>query len=486
VRTHVCSITAEPASLSLEDIREAQAADDSLQPVIQALMDRVKPPQDGLQDYPEEARILFAQWDSLVLEDSVLYRRYHYPDGTTRYLQVVLPVKLRRPYIERMHADLGHFGRTKTCLALARRAYFPGWRSLTGLIVRNCLTCQRSYQKPRLANLKPMREFRPMSVIHAHLVGPLHEGKNSRNQRGFQYILSVVDSATRYLWLLPIRHKTAECVAAMLFDEVISRVSIPSTILTDQGGEFTGEVVECLLKRLGISHLKTSAYHPQTDAKCERAHFSVHNMITKMINDKHERWPDLLGSVALAYNVTVHTSTGYSLHELFYSFAPSCPLDAIVCTPASDPASNADQFAFVRDFTGKNIQRMKRCYDATVRPQSYTIGEKVLVYNPKRCRGQFAKWQSCWTGPCVVENKLNRMNYAVKKGRGKAAVIHINRMQKLLNELGLENSDSQEDDMHSTSQPKVWRRARDAAMETSTHCTMTANCTDSCVRVNRP
>ena len=69
-----------------------------------------------------------------------------------------------------------------------------------------------------------------MSVIHADLVGPLLEGKSCRNQRGFQYILSVIDSATRYLWLLPIRNKSAECVAATLFDEVISRVSVPSTI----------------------------------------------------------------------------------------------------------------------------------------------------------------------------------------------------------------------------------------------------------------
>ena len=207
VQTHVCGVTAEPASLSLKDIREAQAADDNFQPVIEALMDGVKPPQGSLCDYPEEARILFAQWDSHVLEDNALYRRYHYPDGSTRYLQVVLPSKLRHPFIERMQADLGHFGRAKTCLAYARRAYFPGWHSLTGFVVRNCLTCnmhQRSHQRPRQANLKPMREFRPMSVIHADLVGPLPEGKNSRNQRGFQYILSVVDSATRYLWLLPI------------------------------------------------------------------------------------------------------------------------------------------------------------------------------------------------------------------------------------------------------------------------------------------
>ena len=49
--------------------------------------------------------------------------------------------------------------------------------------------------------------------------------------RGGFSIYSVVDSATQYLWLLPIRHKTAECVAATLFDEVISRVSVPSSIV---------------------------------------------------------------------------------------------------------------------------------------------------------------------------------------------------------------------------------------------------------------
>jgi len=40
--THILSVTAEPASFSLEDIRAAQAADGSLQPVIQALVDGVK------------------------------------------------------------------------------------------------------------------------------------------------------------------------------------------------------------------------------------------------------------------------------------------------------------------------------------------------------------------------------------------------------------------------------------------------------------
>jgi len=108
-----------------------------------------------------------------------------------------------------------------------------------------------------------------MALLHMDLLGPLPEGGNSQNQRGFQYILSIVDSATHYLWLLPLRHKTAEAVAAALFDEIIYRVSVLSTILTDPGGEFMVEAVECFYKRLGITHLWTSAYHLQTDAKCE-------------------------------------------------------------------------------------------------------------------------------------------------------------------------------------------------------------------------
>jgi len=206
-----------------------------------------------------------------------------------------------------------------------------------------------------------------------------------------------------------------------------------------------GEVVECLLRRLGITHLRTSAYHPQTDANGEGVHFSVHNIITKLIDDKHERWPDLLGTVVLAYNATVHTATGYSPHELFCSFAPSCPLDVMVSIPASDPVSNADKYAlqafkrlqeataFVREHTGKQMQRMKRYYDSSVKPQGYAVGEKVPVYNPRKQKVKFAKWQVCWKGPVTVEHKLNDTNYVLHKGRGKAMVVHIDGCKNCLN-----------------------------------------------------
>jgi len=78
---------------------------------------------------------------------------------------------------------------------------------------------------------------------------------------------------------------------------------------------------------------------------------------------------------------------------------------------------------------------MKKLYDSFVKPQSYTIGEKVLVYDPKKRRGHFAKWDVRWVGPFVIENKLNSANYVIKKGRGKPVVIHVDRLRKLPTEI---------------------------------------------------
>jgi len=50
-----------------------------------------------------------------------------------------------------------------------------------------------------------------------------------------------------------------------------------------------GEVMEYFYRRLGITHLHTSAYNPPADAKCICVHLSLHNMVTKLVREKHER-----------------------------------------------------------------------------------------------------------------------------------------------------------------------------------------------------
>ena len=77
------------------------------------------------------------------------------------------------------------------------------------------------------------------------------------------------------------------------------------------------------------------------------------------------------------------------------------------------------------------MTRMKQYFDSSIKPMSFADGEKVLVYNPKKKKGHFAKWSVTWLGPYTVQRKLNSANYVIRRGKGKSVVIHVDRMRKL-------------------------------------------------------
>jgi len=124
----------------------AQQAEEAIRVTVEYCKKGKPPDRDEIRTIPEEAKDMLLQFETLVVKNDLLYRRYVHRDGSTKHLQLILPSKMRREYIERIHADLGHFGQAKTCEAVARRAYFPGWRPYTKLIVRNCTVCNKSHR----------------------------------------------------------------------------------------------------------------------------------------------------------------------------------------------------------------------------------------------------------------------------------------------------------------------------------------------------
>jgi len=302
---------------------------------------------------------------------------------------------------------------------------------------------------PRQTALRPMREFRPMSVLHADLVGPIPVGSNGKGQYGFQYILSVIDSATRYLWLIPLRNKTAETVANALYEDVIARTSVPSAVLTDLGKEFTAEILDRLYARLGITRLRTSGYHPQCDSKCERVHCSIHDMLVKFIERDFKCWAAYLPGICLAYNSSIHSTTRYAPHELFYSFPPTCPFDVVVEAEQTEAVTNADQYAleatdrlkqafqFVYEYSGHVADRMKSNYDAAIKPKHFDVGSFVLVYTPPKQQSHvYGKWKVAWQGPFRVMKRLNVTNYIVKRShKAKDFIVHGDRLREYFGEI---------------------------------------------------
>lgn len=103
---------------------------------------------------------------------------------------------------------------------------------------------------------------RPFDRIAMDIVGPL-----PKSTRGYQYILVLCDYATKFPEAIPLRTITASAVAERLID---ARYGIPGEIQTDQGTNFTSQLLKELYRLLGVQAIRTTPYHPKTDGLVER------------------------------------------------------------------------------------------------------------------------------------------------------------------------------------------------------------------------
>ena len=383
-------------AFTIENIKKAQTADYSIRTMVDLLNQfRAQPPWNQVQNSGEEVRVLWGQYDSLVVQDGVLYHRFYKPDGVVSHLQVVLPPPLRKAYIMHTHCVSGHFGVAKVTAEIAKRVYFPGWKSLTEMVLKTCDVCcrYRRGEAPKQTPLRPVLASRPMDVLQIDLVGPLVEGKKYNGQRGYYYILTAIDVYSKFLFTVPLKNKTAEVVAVALV-EILLRVGLSSRIASDLGNEFQAKIICDVNKMLGIEQLRSTSMKPTTQACIERVHRSMHALFAKSDMFKQSEWPEFLPKITLAHNMAVHSSTCYTPYYLFHGREGICPLDLLTEIPADNVPTDVHDFAlkltehlreafsYIQKHANTRIERLKRAYDTHVRPKTFTVGQLVYYYYP--------------------------------------------------------------------------------------------------------
>ena len=178
--------------------------------------------------------------------------------------------------------------------------------------------------------------------------------------------------------------------------------------MSDQAAKFTGQVISELCDLLGITKIRMSPYHPQTNSAIERVHQTLRRMIAKMDPDKRAKWPSYLGPILIAYNVTRSLITGYSPYFLMFGRRPRLPVDLLFPTVRRDENSQTtDEYvmslydklksalALVRDTAILEAQRQKRHYDRKAGAVELHPGDKVLV-KLDTFRGQWQKLKNRW------------------------------------------------------------------------------------------
>jgi len=69
----------------------------------------------------------------------------------------------------------------------------------------------------------------------------------------------------------------------------------------------------------------------------------------------------------------------------------------------------------MREHSGKQVERMKSNYDASIKAKQFDVGAFVLLFHPPKKKNVLGRWHVAWKGPFRVMKKLNESNYVVQR-----------------------------------------------------------------------
>ena len=95
-------------------------------------------------------------------------------------------------------------------------------------------------------------------------------------------VLVIVDHFTQYVQAFVTKNHTAHTTARVLYNNFFSVFGFPQKLMSDQGTEFTRDVIAAMCKLLGIEKIRTTPYHLQTNGSAERVHQTLQRMIGKL------------------------------------------------------------------------------------------------------------------------------------------------------------------------------------------------------------
>ena len=84
------------------------------------------------------------------------------------------------------------------------------------------------------------------------------------------------------------------------------------------------------LNALKINQITTSFYHPQSNAKIERFHRTLHDILSKKMKDNVQTWDLYLNQALAAIRFNVSESSKFSPYFLIYNRDPVLPIDNIL------------------------------------------------------------------------------------------------------------------------------------------------------------
>ena len=396
---------------------------------------------DALKSLHELARTKVIKGQiSFVYDKDVLYRQYVDKQGK-KHRQVVVPRRMRPKVLSVGHDSpmAGHLGQKKTRERIWQEFFWPG---IVGDIKRYCMscdTCQRTSPKGRTKRV-PLGKMPVIETafkrVAVDIVGPIKPISASKKQ----YILVMVDYATRYPEAVALKDIRAETIAEALWN-FWTRLGLPDEILSDRGAQFTCELMRDVNHLLSIKGLTTTPWHPQTNGLVERFNGTLKQMLKKLAIEQPEKWDQYIPALLFAYREVPQESLGFSPFELLYGRTVKGPMQVLRQLWTEEEATDEvkttaehvtelrnrieETCKIARENLAKASLRQARFYNQHTKRRVLTVGTKVLLLLPTKHN----KLELAWKGPYTVEERVNAFDYRIKVGRS-IRIYHINLLRE--------------------------------------------------------
>lgn len=428
------------------DVKLLQRADEKLKPIIDLLETGVLP--EGVTDVEEKRLRREAESYYIRPKDDVLMRIWatqRSKKRVTAFHQVVLPEPLV-PFVLKAyheHALGGHLGFAKTYEKILRKYYWLTVYADVSHFISSCKTCG-SRKNPTRSRRHQLGQrppaWKPFQRVSADFVKMARPSK-----KGNKMVLVFIDHLTHWIELFACKEETAEIVAKCLYEEIACRYGCPGELHSDNGPQFTSDVIKELTALMGMDRSTTTPYRHQANGMAERAIKTMLGMLGTMVNELHDDWDECLPSVRMAYNTSFNKAAGETPFFLIYGTDPSMPSDYVL--GADEP-----EYTGMKEYNQRLVQRLRLAWKAAEESNAaaqaehrerhnrrpgrgfvaYETNDLVYVFSPVKPMGLSRKLLRQWSGPYRVVDKSKEFVYLVVPANGRAArpmPVHVERLK---------------------------------------------------------
>ena len=276
--------------------------------------------------------------------------------------RIVIPHDQREDILSEHHEGrcAGHLRGQRFLQQVRVRYYWPKMTASVKHYEDSCAACQ-------LAKGKVNKQNVPLSVISEITTRPFQcvavdaVVNLPLTLAGNRHIVVLIDLFTRYLVAVAVPDLSVETYARLILTKVVADHGCPSRLISDQGGQFTGQLAALIYELMRTRKNNTTAYHPQANGLCERVNGTLVAGLKAMATSHPEDWDDELKWFTLAYRTTVHRVTQCTPYELVYGRSCRLPYD-VMMREFSEPALGLSHREYLRKLQvsmGENRERVR-------------------------------------------------------------------------------------------------------------------------------